>query len=94
MPLFLNVHQQWIKLRSSLRSAFQSSRGSRSKDSDHEFHDIQDVDLQDRSNDERGPVTDVSATVGVGRNLVEDIEIPIHSIAVRQEMQWSESQDR
>ena len=81
MTPFLNVRLQWDKLRSSLSSA--SSRSSRAaglKDKGHGFREIQSVERQDRSNGESGPVVDVSGTA-----------IPMHSIAVRQEVQWSES---
>ena len=91
MTPFLNLRLQWTRLRSSLRSAFRSSRGAGPTDSGHDFHEIPNIYRRDRLNGESGPVTDVSATTGDEGKSVEDIGIPMHSIAVRQEMQWSES---
>ena len=76
MTPFLNVRLQWNKLRSSLSSA--SSRSSRAagfKVKGHGFREIQSVEKQDRSNGESGRVVDLSGTA-----------IPMHSIAVRQEV--------
>lgn len=91
MTPFLNVRLQWTKLRSSLLSVFRSSRGAGLTDSGHGVHEIQNVDGQNHSKGESGPVTDVSTTAGLGQKMAEGIEIPMHSIAVRQEMKWSES---
>ena len=82
MTPFLHVRLQWNKLRSSLHSASsKSSKAGKFTGKDHKFHEIQSAERQDPSNGESGPVADVSGTA-----------IPMHSIAVRQEMQWSESQ--
>ena len=59
--------------------------------SDHGFHEIHRVDGQEHLNGKSGVVTDVSAAAELGREKVEDVEIPMRSIAVRQETQWSES---
>ncbi len=91
MTPFLNIRLQWTRLRSSLRSAFRSSRGAGLIDSGHGFHEISNVGRQDSLNGESGPVTDVSVIAGHSRKSADDVAIPMHSIAVRQEMQWSES---
>lgn len=89
MTVFYNVRQHFATLRSSLISALRSSTraGKGSKDGSRGFHEIQSPGMQHLPLGGSGPVT---ANAGLDRRTSRETDFPMHSIAVRREMQWSE----
>ncbi|KAG7004638.1 hypothetical protein G7Y79_00024g055880 [Physcia stellaris] len=82
MTVFYNVRQHFATLLSVLRSSTRGAKGS--KDGSRGFHEIQSPGMQHLPS---GPVT---AIAGLDGRTERERDVPMHAIAVRQEVQWDE----
>ena len=95
MTPFLGIRLRWSHLRTSLRSIFRSSKDAEVEDSTHQFRQIENNDperLKYAQNGQTSVVTNAFADADIGRPNSD--EIPLQSIAVRQETAWTESRQK